>query len=273
MVKVITPPKTLVKASDTPWRRILVIGSSGSGKTVLCASAHLDARCYPQLILDFDHSSASVQGLIGYGGEEISVYPIWTYKDLDEIWAYLESGQSPYKSLLVDSISESQILSLFDTADSRMAREPEKSKNQDSNSLQELDFGRSLNQQRRLIRALRSLPMHIFYTALVKTVVLPREGTCRVPNLMGSFSEEIISNMDSCWQLLNIEKTDKQGNKTNVRELILRDYPGCRAKTRVPWNVEIESEIILDGGKTAPVITKLFDMLHVKNPDVTLDSE
>ncbi len=271
MAKVMTIPSALTTPSELDYRRILVIGPSGIGKTTFCGSAHLDPRCSPMCILDFDKGASSLKGLIGPHGDEISVYPINTYSDLDIIYEYLASGQSPYKSILVDSISESQILSLFDIADERIERDGDKGKNKSKFGLEELDFGRSLNQMRRLIRSLRALPMHIFFTSLVKAATLPREGLVRTANMMGTMGEEIVASVDCCWQLVNIEKTDKQGNKTNIRELILQNFPGIRAKTRTGWGITIPDEIVLNKGSVYPIITDLFDMLHIKNP--TLDSE
>src|SRR5690349_21096934 len=89
--------------------KLLVYGRPGVGKTVLGASAD-DSVTGPALILDVEAGTMSVQDRY----PNVDVFPIRNFAiDMAKAFEYLTSKQNKYRTVVVDSITEVQKLSMM----------------------------------------------------------------------------------------------------------------------------------------------------------------
>lgn len=226
---------------DNQFLKGLIFGPPGQGKTTLLGSAQLDPRTFPMLLLDFE---GGVQSLVGL---EIDVVRITGWPTYNEVFSELVKGKTPYKSIGIDSISETNIFALL-----QILRE-EGPQRKDHDLLEMRDYGKSNVQIRRLVRDFRDLPFHVFFTSLSKEVVDPRQGTIKVPALSGQLAEEIPGLMSMVGYLAQSE-TD--GGV--IRSLLLQNYPAFRTKVRAPWGEVAPDEI------EEPSVGKILDALGFK---------
>lgn len=134
---------------------LLLYGGFGVGKTYLSATAP------SPLILDFEGGTLGVPE----SSEAKILRP--GLKELDPLMMELQGGSHPFKTLVVDSLTELQrrvmdalIFEEYDRSGGR--RDP------DFATLQ--DWGRITQRCRRLVRYLRDLPMHVVFVALEQEV-------------------------------------------------------------------------------------------------------
>lgn len=229
------------KPEENRYFKGLIFSPAGHGKTRLLGTAQDDPRTNPMLILDYEGGTSSLVG------RDIDLEPIRSWDDFTKVYSTVIGGEHPYKSLGIDSISETHIfalLNILDT-DTRTRKMPDR--------LEQGDYGIALVQMRRLVRKFRDLPMHVIFTALAKEIVDPQEGTIKIPGLPGSFAEEILGIVDTVSYLSVGTIEDEEGNSSYHRVLLLRDYPQIRLKVRTPMEFECPQQII------DPTIGKILD--------------
>jgi len=231
------------KPTDNRYVKSLFFAPSGAGKTVLIGTAQEDERTAPMLFLDFEGGDESLAGL------DVDIVEIRSWEDWNETYEMLMSGDHGYKSIGVDSISETHKWALLTILD----KEKDTRKNPDL--LEQRDYGTATVQMRRLLRAFRDLPMHVFFSAHAKEVEIPREGRVRVPDLSGQMAEEVPGLMSVVGYLAQYEEEGELH-----RLLLLHSYPKFRIKVRTPWKVEVPSEL------EDPTITSLLDLLNFDSP-------
>lgn len=217
--------------------KCLIFAPPGHGKTRLLGTAQDDPRTSPTLILDFE---GGVQTLVG---KKIDVATIRDWEDYSEAHALLSDPKCKYRSVGVDSITETQVegmLSILEKDANRV----------DPDLLAQQDWGVILVQMRRFVRSFKDLPMHVFMTALASEDLVPRVGAVQVPALQGAFGREVAGIMDTV-AYLALEETEEE----TVRVLLLHGYPKFRIKARTPWDIEIPGEI------EDPTVGKLLDTL------------
>lgn len=227
---------------DNQFLKALIFGPPGQGKTTLLGSAQLDERTNPMLLLDFE---GGVQSLVGL---EIDVVRITGWPTYNEVYNELVKGKTPYKSIGIDSISETNIFALL-----QILRD-EGPQRKDKDLLEQRDYGKSNVQIRRLVRDFRDLPVHVFFTSLSKEVIDPREGTIKTPSLSGQMAEEVPGLMGLVGYLALTE--NEEGDP--IRSLLLQNYPKFRTKVRAPWGEVAPDEI------EEPSVTKIMDALGFK---------
>ena len=208
------------KPGENLYLKCLIYGPSGHGKTTFVATAQLDPRTKPALFIDFEGGEASLAGL------DIDMTTIRSWPDYDEVYNELVSGKSKYKTVIVDSISETHIFALLDMLDKEAANRS------DPDQLEQRDYGRVTIQMRRLLRGFRDLPMHVFFTALPKDWTEPRVGTIKKPALSGQLSDELVGMMGTSAYLALTSDEDTGEEK---RALLLKNMAKFRVKTRTPW--------------------------------------
>lgn len=217
------------KPIDLALAKVLIYGDPGIGKTRFLGTAQQDARTNPMLVLDFEGGTSTLVGL------DIDVFPVRDWKDFDDAYDFLLAGGHGYKSVAIDSVSETHWHMLSTLMDNR---DPGTRKVEDSNDQQE--FGQALVQLRRFMRQFRDLPMHVFYTAHAKDDKDPKQGSIKKPALAGKAANEVMGVVDVA-AYLTWADVGEGANKREVRVLVLKNYPKIRAKTRTRWDLSFET--------------------------------
>lgn len=216
----------------------------GAGKTTLLGTAQDDARTFPMAFLNFEAGEQSLAGL------DIDVFDIRDSKDYEDALRDLRHPEAPWKSVGVDSITETQVGALLEILGNDTVNRA------DPDQLAQQDWGIVLTRMRRIVRQyVKMLPMHVFMTALTKEVVIPRIGSAKAPALQGQFADEFPGIPDVVAYLAIEDITGDDGKPTGEvqRVLLLHDYPKFSVKARSPWGQTVPSEIV------DPTITKLLD--------------
>lgn len=239
-------PKTRVVPrlpADAAYCKALIHAPAGHGKTHFLGSAQDDPRTYPMAFLNFEAGETTLSGL------DIDVFDIRDSLDYDDAFKQLKHPQSPYKSVGVDSITETQISLLLEILGKDTVNRA------DPDQLAQQDWGIVLVRMRRIVRQyVKMLPMHVFMTALTKDDVLPRVGSVKSPAMQGAFAAELPGILDVVGYLA---LEDAEGGGVE-RLLLLHDFPKFSVKCRTPWNQQVPS-LIED-----PTVSKLLDALGYK---------
>jgi hypothetical protein len=235
------------KPEDLRLAKVLVFGPPGHGKTTFLGTAQYDERTSPILILDFEGGSESLVGL------DVDIVRVTSWDIYTEAFDYLANDKHDYKSVGIDSISETHIFSLLNIL--RLEGPTRK----DPDLLQQGDYGKALVLMRRFLRDFRDLPMHVFFTSLAKEDLDSREGMVKKPALAGALADEAPGMMGIVGYLALT--TDVEGN--TMRTLLLKDYPRIRTKVRSSWakHEEVPNEI------DNPTVTALLDALQYRTSE------
>lgn len=230
------------KPEDLRFMKGLVFGPPGHGKTTFLGTAQYDERTSPILILDFEGGSESLVGL------DVDIVRVTDWQTYNEAFDFLVNDKHGYKSVGIDSISETHIFTLLNIL------RQEGPTRKDPDLLQQGDYGKALVLMRRLLREFRDLPMHVFFTSLAKEEMDSREGMVKKPALAGALADEVPGMMGVVAYLALT--TDQDGN--TVRTLLLKNYARIRTKVRSSWakHEEVPNEI------DNPTITALLDVLQ-----------
>lgn len=228
----------ITRPSDAVRLKALIHGPAGSGKTYLVGTLADDSRTSPTLVLDFEG------GLSTLVGRDVDVAVIRDWRDYNEAYKILADPKSPYQSVGVDSITETQVGGLLQILEGD-------SKRPDPDTLAQADWGVILVKMRRFVRHFRDLPIHVVMTALSGDDLDKQVGRIKVPLVQGSFKDEIAGIFDVVGYLAQSENEEGE----TERLLLLRNYPAFRVKARTPMGLAIPNEIV------DPDITKLLDAL------------
>src|SRR5690606_28664772 len=98
--------------------KILLYGYPGIGKTVLAATANDDPRMSPALLVDFEGGTLSI------ADKDVDVVRVTAFKQFNEVYDFLRSGQHPYKTVILDSITEIQKLNMYGIMQAALATNP-----------------------------------------------------------------------------------------------------------------------------------------------------
>lgn len=228
------------KPTDAAYLKALIHSPAGHGKTHFLGSAQADERTFPMAFLNFEGGEQTLAGL------DIDVFDIRDSKDYDEVYKELRHPQTPYKSVGVDSVTETQVSTLLEILGSDTVNRA------DPDQLAQQDWGIVLIRMRRIIRQyVKMLPMHVFMTALTKDDVVARVGTVKTPAIQGSFAAELPGILDVV-AYLALEENDA-GEMQRV--LLLHSFPKFMVKARTPWGTTVPSSLV------NPTVTTLLDAL------------
>lgn len=226
------------KPSEKKYIKALIHSPHGHGKTHFLGTAQEDERTAPMAFLNFEGGDQTLAGL------DVDVYDMRDMQDYKEARRMLVAPSNPYKSVGIDSVTETQVAGFLAIL--------EKDKNRgDADLMAQQDWGISLVQMRRFIRDFKFLPMHTFFTALSKDDVVARVGQVKTPAVQGAFQYELPGIVDVvAYMALDEDETGVH------RVMLLHSYPKFSVKCRTPWGVTVPSEIGPD-----PSVTDLLDVL------------
>lgn len=196
-------PKTL---------NILIYGNPGVGKTVLLGSADAIPAMRPVLIIDVEGGTYSLNNTY----PDVEVVRVKTWDELQELYNVLHAGDHPYRTIGLDSITEIQKFSMYQIMQDVVAKEP--SRDPDIPSVRE--WGKSIEQIRKLVRAFRDLPLNVIFTALVKTEKDNKTGnTYTKPYLPGKLADEVAGFLDIVSHMY-VKDWEEDGEKVRKRLLL-----------------------------------------------------
>lgn len=230
--------------SDGPGVCFLVHGDSKVGKTWLGASAPrpvliLDAeggtRFLPYKTVQWDGMSEPPAA----GDWEVCIVPVRNFQTMQTVYAWLNSGKHPFKSVVIDSLSEVQQRCVDGLAG--------------QNAMSQQLWGDLLRQMSALVRAFRDLVTHP--SAPLSAVVLlamSREiNGKRVPYVQGQLAVTLPYYID----VVSYYYTAVDDNGQTVRRLWVAPHPLFDAGDRTGALGEVVD---------SPTITQMLNIIHTK---------
>ena len=168
---------------------ILVYGDPGIGKTVLAGSAAAVAEMAPVLFVDVEGGTYSLRDR--YPG--VDVVRVQSWQDVQKLYDELYRGDHGYKTIVIDSLTEMQKFSMYTIMTALVKDDP--ARDPDVPGMRE--WGKNIEQIRKLVRAFRDLPCNTIITALAMTDKDARTGITRTkPSLSGKLSNEVAGFLD-----------------------------------------------------------------------------
>jgi|SRR5215207_5610379 len=189
-----------------PYINMLIYGDPGAGKTVLAGSAQAVADMSPVLIVDVEGGSFSLRDFY----PTVEVARVVTWQDLYDVYMALYKGEGGYKTIVLDSLTELQKLSMQTIMKEVVAKEPER--DPEVPSIRE--WGKNGEQTRRFVRAFRDLPANVIFTCLVVNDKDQKTGKIMYrPSLSGKLSLEVAGYMDivvfAYSKMMKVDEQDK----------------------------------------------------------------
>lgn len=177
---------------DKNEAKVLVYGESGVGKTVFSST-------WPEVVfLNIDKGLASVK-------KKVYSFEIESWPDLITAAEYLEQGNHPFKTIVLDSMNELQNISMVNVVGTY--RDVRRS----YNTLPGIgDYGKMLDDVDKMIRYLRSLPYNVIFIAQVAERKFDTDQV--QPQLVGKASARNICRMMDVVAYLD-KKDSSEGNK------------------------------------------------------------
>lgn len=227
--------------------KVLVFGPPKHGKTHFLGTAAFDERTCPMACFDLEGGVVDVlETMPGWGTDFVNI-PVHDWGDFNEGYERVRQNDEGFKSVGFDSLSEMHIYALMN-----LLEDGKPSRDKEPDLIQQGDYGIGLVQIRRVVRALRDLPLHVFYTAHHKEDIDRKEGLVTTVNLAGKAAIEIPGLMSVVAYLALA--TDEEGEAQRV--LLLQNYAKIRTGVRAPWGTKIPDEI------EDPTVTALLDALN-----------
>lgn len=168
---------------------ILIYGGPGVGKTVLAGSASVCPEMGKVLIIDIEGGTMSLQNTY----PNCDVVRIRDWAEMQKVYDELYEGNHDYGTVVLDSLTEIQKFSMYLIMEELLRSDP--SRDPDIPSIRE--WGKNIEQTRRVVRAFRDLPVNTILTALAKAERNPKTGmTHTSPALSGRLANEVAGFLD-----------------------------------------------------------------------------
>ncbi len=180
----------IVSVTDTdPFINLLVYGDPGVGKTVLAGSAAEVSEMAPVLFIDIEGGTFSLRDR----NPDVSVVRVKSWHEMQLVYNELYGMKHGYKTIVLDSLTEMQKFSMAQI----MLAVVKKDSDRDPDIPAMRDWGKNIEQIRRMVRGFRDLPIHTVFTALAKIDVDKQTNVGKTaPYLSGKLSSEVAGFLD-----------------------------------------------------------------------------
>ena len=207
-------------SSKTPYVNMLIYGESGSGKTRLSGSADDVPEMRRVLFIDVEGGTLTLRDTY----PDIETVRVRNWQQMQAVYDALFSGQHDFTTVVVDSLTEVQKMSM----DTVMLKLIEQNEERDADVPGIREWNINIEQTRKFVRAFRDLPMHTIFTSLVQTDKNARTGALkRKPSLSGKVKDEVAGFLDVVVYLYL-----KEINQENRRVLLCGQTEDTVAKDR-----------------------------------------
>lgn len=176
-------------AERSSFYNILVYGDSGTGKTTLAGSADEVPAMRPVLFIDIEGGTESLK----HSYPDVETVRVQTWKEMQRVYDALFQGGHGYNTVVLDSLTEIQKFSMYNIMNELIMSHPER--DEEVPSMRE--WGKNLEQIRRMVRGFRDLEMHTIFTALAAEDKNQKTGLTTVrPSLSGKMAGEVAAFLD-----------------------------------------------------------------------------
>lgn len=195
--QIITPTHFAGLQIETPQEyiptiNVLIYGKSGVGKTTLAASADAVPAMRKVLFVDIEAGALSIRKT-PYKVDRIQVK---SFDDLLKVYQVLKSGAHDYQTVIVDSLTEMQVLIMGKIMVEMLADPDNSDRDADIPSLRE--WGKNEVRVLRMLRNFRDLPMNVIFTALETEEKDPKNGKLmKYPDLPGKLKRKVPAIFDN----------------------------------------------------------------------------
>lgn len=217
------------RPSEIEWLNFLIYGDSGAGKTTLAASASDVEEMSPVLLVDAEAGTLSIRKK--YQG--VDVIKLTHYGELVAIRDEIRKGTLPYKTVILDSITEMAKIGMDDIMVRAVQQATQKGEYRDPDLPTIGEWGKSTNQVRKLVRAFKLLPIHVIMTALAQVdMKRPSKPTIK-PDLSGKLADELPGQVDEVFYMYTKDnKVDGSEEVTTNRYILTDQHNNTFAKDR-----------------------------------------
>lgn len=184
---------------NLPFLNFMVYGESGAGKTLLAGTAAFVEELSPVLFLDVEGGTMTLSQLDSTA--DVDVVRVLKWRTMQDIYDELYRGKHPYKTVVIDSLTEMQKLAMGEILGYGKDLDP-------GGQIPEFkDWSLNTEQMRRLVRAFRDLEMNTIFTCLAMEQEHPRKKgvSIKKPALTKKLAEEIPAFFDVLFYLYAAE--------------------------------------------------------------------
>ena len=250
-LKIRTPQKRL------PYLNVMIYGDSGAGKTLLSGTSAFVPELSPVLFIDVEGGTHTLSHFEDTADIDIVPDPgedrTFRWTDVQKIYDALYKGNHPYKTVVIDSLTEMQKLAMSNILGSGAKVDIDAIGN-----LPEFkEWHTNTEQMRRMVRAFRDLPMNTIFTALADDIADPRTAKSENPKFqkVPSFTKRLRQEIPAFFDIV-LYLYSKAVGPNNVRWIQTDKDNNAVAKCRV-YGVPRAIE--------NPNMEMLYDML-IRNP-------
>jgi hypothetical protein len=251
------PSIVIRKPSKTPWLKMLIYGDPGVGKTTFGVTAQAHELTREVLLVSIEGGELAVTDAEAVGIPSIpDMAELTKYEQFQQVFWYLQKGDHPYKTVVIDTLSELQRMNL----DSIVGRQLNKAsgsgaKHQDLDDIWQEDFGTSAGQMSRLVRSFRSLPMNVVFTCHAASKVDAAKNETVFPALTPKLRGFVIGYVDVVGYMFTQSVQAPNGAPAGtLRRMLFRPTQKFLAKDRTPGE---KLGMVMDN----PTIPKVMDIL------------
>jgi len=180
----------ITKAADQPTQvNMLIYGESGTGKTTLAGSSDSVPEMRKVLVIDIEGGVLSLKNRY----PDVETIRVKTWESMQEVYNQLSVGDHEFNTIVIDSLSEAQKMSM----DRIMRKLVEQYPEREETVPQIREWNINIEQTRKFVRLFRDLPVTTIFTALSREDRNPMRGTIRrKPFLSGKVSDEVAGFLD-----------------------------------------------------------------------------
>jgi hypothetical protein len=143
----------------------------------------------PVLFIDVEGGTFSIRERY----PNVEVVRVQTWDQMQKVYDELRRGAGAYRTIVIDSLTEVQKFSMMNIMTGLVKQDPDR--DPDIPGMRE--WGKSIEQIRRFVRAFRDLPCHTIFTALAASEKDAKTGVTRTkPSLPGKLSGEVAGFVD-----------------------------------------------------------------------------